>query len=503
MKIRQLIVLLLLTACAPSVAQLALPTPTRLPGPTPAPAPEWADLSPYRAAMRPDFAHEVDQFAQATQYRIDLRVDSNLRLIDGRQKVHYVNAETAPLNEVYFRVFPNTRSYGGQATITTLRVNGAPVEPQFELGNSALRIDLNPPLPPGGAVDFDLGYVVTIPATAIAAGYNQFGYYRDVLALPNVYPMIPAYDDEGWNVEIAPGYGDAVYSDTALYQVAITAPSDQVVVASGACEVSDGGGQTKTWRCASGPMRDFMIAMSAAYQVESTVVDGVTLNSYFLEKDAEAGRRGLRQAADALRSFQKRIGAYPFAELDLLETPTAAGGIEYPGLIVVAESLYEGSRTFQEVATAHEVAHQWWYSLVGNDQVDEPWLDEALTQYTTSLYYRDAHGEGAAQTLIDQDFGGRYRRAQDRGEDSRADLPVARYSGAQYSGIVYGKAALFFDALHRELGDEKFDAFLRAYFDAHRYGVARGDDLIDAAAAQLDRAVVDELLREWITTPEP
>ncbi|MGH2592517.1 MAG: M1 family metallopeptidase, partial [Anaerolineae bacterium] len=340
-----------------------------------------------------------------------------------------------------------------------------------------------------------------VPTTSVTAGYNQFGIFHNVLALPNVYPFIPVYDDEGWNVELAPGYGDAIYSDIALYQVTISAPADQALAASGVCHASDDGGATRTWRCVSGPMRDFMIAMSADYVVESTEVDGVAVHSHFLEKDAEAGRRGLRYAAEAVRSCQRRIGAYPFTELDLLETPTTAGGIEYPGLIVVAEESYADSGPFQEFATAHEVAHQWWYSLVGNDQVDDPWLDEALTQYTSILYFRDVYGESAAQEAIDRAFVDRYRRAQERGEDLRADLPVASYSDRQYGGIVYGKAPLFFDALYQKMGDERFNAFVRAYFEAQRYGIAHVGDLLDAAAAQLDRAVIGELLQQWITTP--
>ncbi|HLF29151.1 MAG TPA: M1 family metallopeptidase [Anaerolineae bacterium] len=492
---------LLLVACTPAVTQPSLPTPTRLPGSLSTPSPEWADLSPYRAAMRPEFAHEVDRFAQATQYRIDLTLSDSLRSIDGRQAVHYVNAETVPLDAVYFRILPNTPTYGGETTLAMLRVNGDAVQPQWELGQSALRVELNPPLRPGAAADFAFDFTTTLPDRSIAPGYDQFGLHRGVLALPNLYFMIPVYDEEGWNVEWASGLGDATYTDTALYQATITAPADQVLAATGVCQATTGGA-TKTWRCVSGPMRDFMIALSADYRVESTDADGVMINSYFLAQDAEAGRAGLQVAAAALRSYQRRIGPYPFTELDLLETPTTAGGIEYPGLIVVAAELYDHQPTFQEVATAHEVAHQWWYSLVGNDQLDEPWLDEGLTQYTQVLYYRDVQGESAAQTLIERDLRDRYRRVLAVHADWRADLPVTRYSGRQYSSLVYGKAALFFDALYQQLGDEKFNTFLRTYFEARRYGIAHADDLLTAAATQLDRTVIDGLLRQWITTPE-
>ena len=79
---------------------------------------------------------------------------------------------------------------------------------------------------------------------------------------------------------------------------------------------------------------------------------------------------------------------------------------------------------------------------------------------------------------------------------------MAGYSSKQYGQIVYGKAPLFFDALYQAMGDERFNAFLKAYFDSRRYGIATAQNLLDAAATQLDRATIDELLHQWIKSPE-
>ena len=168
--------------------------------------------------------------------------------------------------------------------------------------------------------------------------------------------------------------------------VNITAPADQVVATSGVCERAEQAEQRRCMHCVSGPMRDFMIAMSADYLVKSG--HDRRRQGQFVLPPVIRGRRDARRwrsLSDALKSYDRRIGAYPFTELDVVATPTTAGGIEYPGLIVVAEGLSEKNPDAYEGATAHEVAHQWWYSLVGNDQVDEPWLDEALTQFTSGL----------------------------------------------------------------------------------------------------------------------
>jgi aminopeptidase N len=162
--------------------------------------------------------------------------------------------------------------------------------------------------------------------------------------------------------------------------------------------------------------------------------------------------------------------------------------------------LFERNPVFYESATAHEVAHQWWYSLVGNDQIDEPWLDEALTQFTTALYFREIYGLQGLSGFIDS-LQGRYERVKGTSEDKRSDLPVSGYSESEYGAIVYGKAPLFFNAIYEEIGDEKFNQLLQDYFEQHRYSVAYPQDFLKVAEGYVGKAKLDELVKEWITTP--
>jgi hypothetical protein len=502
----------LCAACATAPVPSIEPTPTLRPAATSAPTAiatasalpsvdlsSPVDLAPYRAAMKPAFAAEVDRFATAPQYQIDLEIAPDLSSYLATQQVHYTNAETETLKEIYFSLFVNLPSYGGLLKVQSVKLNGQPVTPQFKPGKALMKIDLPKPLLPGEAIDLELEYSAHVPARDVEQGYNQFGLHDGILTLPNFYPQISVYDDEGWNITLGPGYGDAVFSDTALYQVNLTAPADQVVATSGVCDRTDQAAAA-VYHCVSGPMRDFMIAMSADYQVATDTVDGVAVNSYYREKFAAEGERGLQVAADALRTYDKLIGEYPFNDLDLIATPTTAGGIEYPGLVVIAEGLSERSSVFYESATAHEVAHQWWYSLVGNDQVDEPWLDEALAQFTTALYFHEMYGSQGLSGFVES-LQERYDRVKGKSDDKRADLPVSRYSDSQYGAIVYGKAPLFFKAIYDEIGNEKFDQLLQDYFKQYRYGIAYPQDFLKVAEGYVGQAKLDELLKEWITTP--
>jgi aminopeptidase N len=144
------------------------------------------------------------------------------------------------------------------------------------------------------------------------------------------------------------------------------------------------------------------------------------------------------------------------------------------------------------------VAHQWWYSLVGNDQVNHPWLDESLTGYSTILYYQDVLGKTVADQVLTQSFEAPYQRLVQEKRDQKVDQPVAAFTRDDYSAVVYRKGPLFFHALRQAIGDDKFDAFLKAYFRQNRYDIATAERMLVAAESVADRATVRSLFGRWI-----
>lgn len=474
------------------------PTGTSIPIPTAtAPFPDWADLSLYRQAMLPAFAADVDRFADATRYWIDLEVDPDALTFSGSEWVRFTNHERDPLAEIVLRLFPGTPGYGGSLTVQSVSVNGKAVDFDLQYESSAVLVPLAAPLSPGETVELHLAFVGTLPADA-SAGYAPYGYIDGVLALPDVYPVIPVYDDERWNVELARPYGDATFTDTSLYLVRLTLPAEMVLAVSGVIvaqqENEDG---TVTYMCASGPMRDFNAVASADYGQVRAKAGQVWVTSYYLPGDRGGGELALDYAVKALGIYEQLFGPYPFTELDVVATPTKAGGIEYPGLIVIAEPLYDGQGGFFELVAVHEVAHQWWYSLVGNDQLDEPWLDESLTQYASLLYFEHRYGEVVAQEMLESSFLGPYRSLLDRKQDMAIGLPVAAYTEDLYGAVVYGKGPLFFHELRQQVGDEVFTNILRTYFERHRYGVAYPQDLL-AVAEEVSGRDLDALYKQWV-----
>jgi len=434
----------------------------------------WDDRSPFRAGLTSADLGALDRMPGASVYQIELRIAADMSRLDVRQEVRYTNQESQPLSEVYLRLFP--RLFGAHVLIHSVLLDGAEAVPALELDDSALRLSFTEPLQPGGQSVVRIDLQVQVPTEA-EGNYGVFGYVDDILALAHFYPIIAVFDDEGWNLEIPPSYGDVVYADSSFYLVQVSAPKAATLVASGLEIARQDEGEVQRVTFAAGPVRDFFVAASTEYALVSRQVGETTVRSYAPAHLSEGAEAALDYTVSALRILGKRIGPYPFTELDIVSTPTLALGVEYPGIVAIAIRLYPPVTSYPpeylESTMAHEAGHQWFYSVVGNDQLDEPWLDEAMAQYATLLYFLDLYGpEGAAG------FRSSLEARWDRVERDKIPigLPVASYTGLEYGAIVYGRGPLFVETLANRMGEEAFARFLEDYYDTHKWGIASGSD---------------------------
>ncbi|MFN8455670.1 MAG: M1 family metallopeptidase [Anaerolineae bacterium] len=463
-------------------------------------------MTPYYQAMLPQFASDVDAIAQAGASRYYLQVQLELPVtttgptgprLTGLEQIRYTNTETSTLSDIYFHLYPNLPGYDGQMEVERVQVDGQTLQTELQEDNTALRVPLAQPLTPGATALITVTYSATIP-TQTDEGYNIFSASENTLALAGFYPTIAVYDETGWNTEIPPPYGDATYLDTSLYRVDLTVPDKLAVAASGSLlnRTANPDG-TKTLSLASGPMRDFYVAARADYQVLTDTVNGVLVNSYYPPALTNGGKLALRYATDALEIFSRDFGPYPYAEFDIVATPTTAGGVEYPGIVVIAQNLYDQQGGFFEHAAVHEVAHQWWYGLVGNDQIDNPWLDESLTNYSTIFYWEAVEGPEVAQKIQEDLFLAPYEYAKEQGQDRGVMGPVSDFSLGEYGLFVYGKGPLFFNALRQEVGDDTYLKVMQTYLARYKYKIAQPDDLF-TIIEEVSGRNVEPLMGTWL-----
>jgi aminopeptidase N len=150
-----------------------------------------------------------------------------------------------------------------------------------------------------------------------------------------------------------------------------------------------------------------------------------------------------------------------------------------------------------ELVVAHEVAHQWWYGLVGNDQIHDAWLDEGLASYASMLYFRDIYGAERAAVLMSAYYQQPYYAQSTTYQRTPANLPVSAYSSASYGPVVYIHATNFFHDLHQVLGEERFMALMRQFREQYGYRIADGEEFL-ALAKTFDPAAVESLYTHWI-----
>jgi hypothetical protein len=432
-----------------------------------------------------------------------LALDVAERRLSGSQEVVVPNHTGVELSEVVFRLYPNLPQYQGRLDVGPVWVDGQRGTSTLRSEDTALVVPLSRPLAPDASVSISLTFSIEIPQPADT--YVLFGYSQGVWSLPDAYPLLAVHSTSlglggaaaGWREDRAPARGDSVLAEAALYDVTLTVPPDLTVATTGSV-ISDtlsAAGQ-RVYHVVGGPLREFAWLASADFESVETIAYGVTLRSYYLPGDASAGQAALNIAAAALRTYADAYGTYPFAELTVVEAPLGYFGMEYSGLSLIGKALYREQRAELEDRMAHEIAHQWWYAQVGNDQVNTPWLDEGLAEHSTALYYRQIYGEARANTLINQRWLVPYQVTVENGQDAVVNQPAAAF-GDEYEVIVYAKAALFFEALRQFVGDETYQAILREYLTRYRWRIATPEGFIEVAESVSGKDL-DALYYRWI-----
>ncbi|NLJ40061.1 MAG: M1 family metallopeptidase [Clostridiales bacterium] len=453
-----------------------------------------------------------------TQYSIDVAFSPRDHRIDCSQQVRFINSQDTDLWNIYFHLYPNSFKYEekpvfppeefdraypkgfspGFLEIHKISLGGKPI-PYTTEGYSEDILMLSPEkaIKPGKVIDIQLDYSVKLPNSP-----GRFGFWDNTYNIGNWYPIICVYDERGWNTEPYYPLGDPFYSDVADYKVSITAPKEFVIASTGdQVNTAEDGDQT-IWELEAPSVRDFAWVASEKFRTLSKKVGETTVHSYFY--DIDGGQKVLDYGIAALAIFNGMFGSYPYKNLSIVQTDFFIGGMEYPKIVMIDGSLYGMDEDdWLEIITVHEVAHQWWYGLVGNDQIHDAWMDEGLAEYSTVLYYGKYYDEAKErrmyQGLIDI---GKYQLYKIYRSDENIDETIHRplYSfedWAEYDAMVYGKGAKMFHQLRQEMGDEAFFQVLKEYFEGNKYKNAKPRDLFEVCQEVTGQSW-ENFFQEWL-----
>ncbi len=484
----------------------ATPDVTRTPQPRPTASvalPAW--IANQQLAMTDQARSDAPSLEDISRHDIDLSIGMESLALTARQTTLYNNNAPEPLEELRFNLFPNSSRFGASMEIQGVTIDG--VEARFEYldDRTVAKVSLPEPLPPGEAITVTLDFFARVPHVQ-KNYYLVFVLAQGVFSLGDWHPMLAVYDDDGWHTEYPERtVGEIVFSESAFYTVNITLPQglglDVIATGVEASRVQNPDG-TETRVFYSGPVRDFHLVISDRYEVATGRAGDTTINSYYWPEHEACGREALGFAEHALLLYGELFGSYPYSELDLAEADLRPWAIEWPGLILVGEPLYsDPAEACGEWHVVHEVAHQWWYSVVGNDQVDDPWLDEALANYSTVLYYEMTKDRETAAAAIEEHIDQRYQAYVRSYGDGIVGGPTRDYTRSSYYPLVYAKGALFFDALRGEMGAEAFFHGLQTYYEDFKYRVATPEDLLHTME-QAHGQPLDGFFQRWVFNAE-
>jgi hypothetical protein len=247
-----------------------------------------------------------------------------------------------------------------------------------------------------------------------------------------------------------PNHGDPFVTPvTPRVRVAITSDRALIFATTGERVASSGLRQTFEAR----NVRDFVFAAAPDYKTISTTVGDTVIRVYY--RTGAPASAILAAAKNAITKMEVLVGPYPYETYDIAQT--AGGyGMESPGLTWIPTGVGTANLSY---LVHHETGHQWFYGIVGNDQANEPFTDEAVTDFL-------------ARNVLGQ------RRAS-RCSTARLDLSIYKYSSACYYEIVYIQGGNFLDDLRRAMGNTAFWSGIRDYLAANRFKLAPTKTLLD------------------------
>jgi Peptidase family M1 domain len=468
-----------------------------------------------------------DYWQQRADYRIEAALDPVTHRIEGTVTILYTNNSPHALDYLWLHIdqnlfAPNSRGAqlhgadsrwrgafeGGGMTVgsASVSINGALATVEPEVDDTRLRIPLQTPLAPGGAVaEVSMDFAFAVPEH----GADRMGRLDveqgPLYQIAQWYPRMAVYDDvEGWNALPYLGQGE-FYLEYGDFDVSLTVPADFVVVATGELANSEevytdeqrrrleqaktseatisiigagevgrpesrpGGDRLLTWRFLASNVRDFAWAASPAFILDAASYNNILLlSAYPREGIGSNDAPGWERATDYLRHALKHHAEtwHPYPYPTAINVAGRVRGMEYPMVIFCAMD-DRGQELYG--VTDHEIAHSWFPMLVGSDERRYGWMDEGFATFINYYTNRSMYGD-AAERLAWASPDYIAEQMLSPLADQPSMTPADRLARQAIGFLSYRKPA-FGLLLLREyiLGPERFDAAFRRYISRWAY----------------------------------
>lgn len=468
-----------------------------------------------------DLPEKKETETKLNEYIIYAVLDTENKVLTAEQKVTYVNNENTELSELYFHVYSNafkkketapflfddfSKAYPrgflpGYSDIDLVELLDGQSRKALEYnlqgeGETILKIKLHEPLPPQRKININLKYKVVIPSAG-----ERFGYGEANINMGNWYPVAAVYDDDGWNLDKYYSVGDPFYSDASNYIVNIKAPKEYIIASSGSLSEEKTEGDHKVWKFAAANMRDFAFVASDRFEIDEGKAGDTIVRSYYYKGHEKKGKEALEYGKRSIEIFNEKYGKYPYPLYSVVETEFPSG-MEYPGLVYINTTYYDNECSSDNLlyTTVHETAHQWWYGVVGSDQIDEAWLDEGFATYSEGVFTEEEFGKENGKIYFEY-----LEKA------AKEDIQAGAYDGVilkslsgyenwdDYGPAVYTGGAVLLNKIRRQVGDKTFFKILQRYYSEFSFQNATTENFL-TICEQVSGMDFDDLFYEHLSS---
>ena len=385
-------------------------------------------------------------------YLIVATLDVASGRLDAVETITVTNRASHPVDHLNLSVIP--RALGYLTLDQALTVDGAPTTTAWTTTTN-LRVDLHEPLRPNRGVEIRVPFALNV-GTSRGAFSARLSRENGVISFGEWFPILSREHDSY-------GIGDPQVSWTAeaiRLELTTTAPLGRDAVACpGLVSAPESTGTQ--WVCEAEDVRDFSFVVNPRFRLTMRTVGDTTMRVY---TETVSGEVTADKAQVALIGLNQAFGEYPWPDLVLAEVGSGGGfPMEFPRAIHLTRS-----KVTDTYVIYHEVAHQWFYAQIGNDQLLEPWLDEGFADFS-ARYLMGIGEDQCSSREVDSPMSAWPAGLIDGGDWTSCD---------GYFHTVFYKTTEFLNAVRAAMGDAEFFEAMRDFVATHRYRLITSRSLL-------------------------
>ena len=463
----------------------------------------------------------LSYWQQSVLYRMEVSLDPENHLLTGESVITYKNNSPDTLDRIYMHLYPNAfqegsvkhrefqhQHYPGGISsdnpsyieIKSLKITGKGISSStFKVEDTILSAFLPAALVPDDSITIKLSW-----DHKVRERMGRMGYLENQYDFAQWYPKLVVYDESGWHNIPFHAIGE-FYGEFGQYHVTIDVPGEYIVGATGVVAEGNPGWESvmvdtippfsdwltsleetdkdtltrRTVTFHAENVHDFAWITSPTFVYEHGVWGGIDVHVLFNTSVGEKWTKVVRERSErALEWLTDKVGPYPYPQVTVTHA-MRGGGMEYPMLVM------NGNES--EGLILHEIGHIWFYGILANNEVNEPWLDEGFATFQTRSYLENRYPPYG----IDFKSSNRYRKYQqsywkfnsmsEREQwksigfiISGFNKPIATksYLSTDYSTYrqnAYTKPSLMLQSLQYMLGEEVFTNAMNVYYQRWKF----------------------------------